>query len=97
MYNGAKGSPSVCDIRLHSNLSKSHLITYHVRYHNDGFIIFHGEENEIHDLTIENFNHQLLKFTYKSSGNDIHFLHININRQCKLIRYYFDAPDVHFN
>jgi hypothetical protein len=75
-------SPSVCDIRLHqitreiiNTFPNKHHITYHGRYRDDGFIIFHGEEKEIHELfTIANSIHPLLKFTYELSTNEMHFL-----------------------
>ena len=79
---GSKCSPSVCDIRLHqitreiiNTFPNKHHITYHGRYRDDGFIIFHGEGKEIHELfTIANSTHPLLKFTYELSRNEMHFL-----------------------
>lgn len=79
---GSKCSPSVCDIRLHQitneivcKFAGKDNIIYHGRYRDDGFIIFHGPETEIHELfAIANSHHPLLKFTYEFSTQEINFL-----------------------
>lgn len=56
---GSKYSFAVCDSRLRQItkeiLQKFHGKNYtlfHGRYRDDGFIIFHGNENEIHELLV---------------------------------------------
>lgn len=79
---GSRCSPSVCDIRLHQitdeiidKFAGKDKIIYHGRYRDDGFIIFHGLENDIHELfEIANSHHPLLKFTYEISKQEINFL-----------------------
>ena len=56
-------------------MTSKHRMTYHGRYRDEGFIIFHGEEKENHEFfTITNSAHQLLKFTYEISVNKMYFL-----------------------
>ncbi|KAK3086137.1 hypothetical protein FSP39_014058 [Pinctada imbricata] len=79
---GSRCSPSVCDIRMYeitteiiNKFPHKSRILYHGRYRDDGFIIYSGDENEIHELfAIANSAHPLLKFTYDMSHNQMDFL-----------------------
>lgn len=79
---GSRCSPSVCDVRMYeitTDIIKSFNhkcnIIYHGRYRDDGFIIYHGNEREIHDFfTLANSYHPLLKFTYEISNEQMNFL-----------------------
>lgn len=83
---GSRCSPSVCDIRMYeitTDIIKAFMhkcnILYHGRYRDDGFIIYHGTEREIHELfTLANSYHPLLKFTYEISNEQMNFLDTTI-------------------
>ena len=54
-------------------------IVYHGRYRDDGFIIYQGEMDEIHQFfQIANSHHPLLKFTYEISDKEMNFLDITL-------------------
>lgn len=78
---GARCSPEVCDIRMYEVMNQiilkvnKDVIFYQGRYRDDGFIIYNGDESEIHTLfNIANAHYPLLKFTYEISSTEINFL-----------------------
>ena len=83
---GSKCSPEVCDIRMYEVTSEilnkfpfQQNIVYHGRYRDDGFIIYQGEMDEIHQFfQIANSHHPLLKFTYEISDKEMNFLDITL-------------------
>jgi hypothetical protein len=83
---GSKCSPEVCDIRMYEVTSEilnkfpfQQNIVYHGRYRDDGFIIYQGEMDEIHQFfQIANSYHPLLKFTYEISDKEMNFLDITL-------------------
>jgi hypothetical protein len=83
---GAVPSPECCDILMFqitkdifSKFEKYHNIYFYGRYCDDGFLIYHGNENEIKTLfAIANGHHPLLKFTYEYAQTSMNFLDVNV-------------------
>ena len=79
---GSRSSPSVCNIRMYEITTEilrlfphTNNVLYHGRFLDDGCIIYHGTEQDIHELfAIANSFHPLLKFTYEISNKHINFL-----------------------
>ena len=83
---GAVPSPEICDIAIFYHINKimdkfsdRENIVFHVRFRDDGFIIYNGnEENAIQLFDIANSAHDLLKFTYEISQNNAVFLDTHV-------------------
>lgn len=79
---GAVPSPEISDLRayeiINNILSKfptrNNILT-HFRYRDDGFILYKGKQQEVDYLfQLANEEHELIKFTYVTSGEEINFL-----------------------
>ena len=91
---GAVPSPEICDIAIYHHIENilsrfegGRLISFHVRFRDDGFLIFNGEKEKAEELfQIANRSHDLLKFTYEISDTRATFLDIEIykgnNHKC---------------
>ena len=83
---GFIASPEICDIRMHeitsSLLSRFRFqenILFFKRYRDDGIILFNGTREQITELfEIGNSLHDLLKFTYEISEQELSFLDVSI-------------------
>ena len=83
---GFIASPEICDIRMHeitsSLLSRFRFqenIPFFKRYRDDGIILFNGTREQITELfEIGNSLHDLLKFTYEISEQELTFLDVSI-------------------
>ena len=83
---GSVPSPEVCDILMFDILEEinnrfqfKHKIYYSGRYRDDGFMIFHSNEEEIKQLfNIANNFHQFIKFTFNILKSHTDFLDIHI-------------------
>ena len=90
---GSKCSPSVCDIRMYeitteivNKFPHRSNILYHGRYRDDGFIIYRGDEIEIHELfAIANSSHPLLKFTFDISKDQMNFLDSTVYKGARFL------------
>ena len=79
---GAVPSPEICDIAIYYHINEildrfdsSNLHSFHVRFRDDGFLIFNGSRTEVEELfQIANSCHALLKFTYEISDSRAIFL-----------------------
>ena len=91
---GAVPSPEICDIAIYHHIENilsrfegGRLISFHVRFRDDGFFIFNGEKEKAEELfQIANRSHDLLKFTYEISDTRATFLDTEIykgnNHKC---------------
>jgi hypothetical protein len=83
---GSVPSPEVCDIlmfdileEIYNRFQLKHKIYYSGRYRDDGFMIFHSNEEEIEQFfNIANNFHQSIKFTFNISKSHNDFLDIYI-------------------
>ena len=83
---GSVPSPEVCDIlmfdileEIYNRFQFKHKIYYSGRYRDDGFMIFHSNEEEIEQFfNIANNFHQSIKFTFNISKSHTDFLDIHI-------------------
>ena len=83
---GAVPSPEICDIAIFHHINKiidkfsdSDNIMFHVRFRDDGFIIYNGNTENANKLfEIANSSHDLLKFTYEISSSCAVFLDTHI-------------------
>jgi hypothetical protein len=74
---GSVPSPEVCDIlmfdileEIYNRFQFKHKIYYSGRYRDDGFMIFHSNEEEIEQFfNIANNFHQSIKFTFNKMSN----------------------------
>ena len=79
---GAVPSPEICDIAIYHHIEEilgcfdsSNLISFHVRFRDDGFLIFNGSRKKAEELfEIANSCHELLKFTFEISDSKSVFL-----------------------
>ena len=63
-------------------------IFYLGRYRDDGFMIYHGNESEIHNFfEIANSHHPLLKFTYEISNTNMIFLDTTVYKGSRFAQY----------
>jgi hypothetical protein len=92
---GSTVSPEICDLRLHqhmggiirdSNLSKN--LAIHVRYRDDGFMIFNQITNDEINKFFETANaaHPLLKFTHSISDQEMTFLDTEVYKGPRLTK-----------
>jgi hypothetical protein len=90
---GAVMSPEICDIRLHQHMNDiikksniNHKLLLHVRFRDDGFMIFTDTEDEEIDqfFTIANEAHPLLKFTHTKSDQETTFLDTEVYKGPRL-------------
>ena len=64
---------------IFSKFKKYHNIYFYGRYRDDGFLIYHGNENEIKTIfAIANGHHSLLQFTFEYAQTPINFLDVNV-------------------
>ena len=83
---GAIPSCEACDILMYqimkeilSKFTGRKNIFFYGRYRDDGFMIYNGNVNDIHELfNMANNHHRFLKFTYEISQTAITFLDVNI-------------------
>ena len=83
---GSVPSPEVCDIlmfdileEIYNRFQFKHKIYYSGRYRDDGFMIFHSNEEEFEQFfNIANNFHQSIKFTFNISKSHTDFLDIHI-------------------
>ena len=79
-------SPEICDILMFEIIEKitnsfqhKHKIFYSGRYRDDGFIIYHGNKEEIENFfDLANNFHPYVKFTYDISNTNVDFLDIHL-------------------
>ena len=92
---GVRCSPSICDIRIFEVINQITMkfdnkekIFYLGRYRDDGFMIYHGNESEIHNFfEIANSHHPLLKFTYEISNTNMNFLDTTVYKGSRFAQY----------
>jgi hypothetical protein len=86
---------------MFSKFEKYDNIYFYGRYRDDGFLIYHGNENEIKTLfAIANGHHPLLQFTYEYAQTSMNFLDVDVykgeifeNNATLDLKTYFKTPN----